>query len=103
MMNSILLSIISWVEDHELPCLIKNTFHVECPGCGLQRSFIALLRGNILQSLQHYPALLPLILFIMFIIINNKFRIINSGKFVKFALPSIFTIILLSYINKLLF
>jgi hypothetical protein len=103
MMNGILLNIISWLEAHELPCLIKNIFHVECPGCGLQRSFIALLQGNILQSLQYYPALLPLILFIVVIIINNKFRITNTEKFIKFGLPSIFAIILLSYINKTLF
>jgi Protein of unknown function (DUF2752) len=100
-MQVFLLNIISWLDAHQLPCLIKKIFHVECPGCGLQRSFIALLQGNILQSIHFYPALLPLIILISTIIINSKYRISFIEKCIKFGIPSVFAIILLSYIYKL--
>jgi Protein of unknown function (DUF2752) len=100
-MNVFLLNIISWLDAHQLPCLIKKTFHVECPGCGLQRSFIALLQGNILQSIHFYPALLPLIILISTIIINSKWHLSFLQKCIKFGIPSVFAIILLSYIYKL--
>jgi Protein of unknown function (DUF2752) len=102
-MNGILLNIISWLDAHQLPCLIKATFHVECPGCGLQRSFIALLQGNVLQSLKFYPALLPLLILISIMFINSKWQLSFLGKCIKFGIPSVFAIIVLSYMYKLSF
>jgi Protein of unknown function (DUF2752) len=100
-MNLFLLNIISWLDAHQLPCLIKKTFHVECPGCGLQRSFIALLQGDIVQSLHFYPALLPLLILISIILLNSKWNVSFLQKCIKFGIPSVFAIILLSYIYKL--
>jgi Protein of unknown function (DUF2752) len=100
-MNGILLNIISWLDAHQLPCLIKAAFHVECPGCGLQRSYIALLQGNVLQSLHFYPAFLPLLLLISIMIINSKWHVSFLEKSIKFGIPSVFGIIVLSYIYKL--
>ena len=103
MINIFLLNIISWFEAHELPCLIKKTFHVACPGCGLQRSCIALLQGNILQSIQFYPALMPLLILIAILLINNKWQFSFLEKCIKYGIPFIFGIIVLSYIYKLTF
>ncbi len=96
-----LLNIINWVEEHQLPCLFKSVFHVDCPGCGFQRSGIALLKGNPCQSMQLYPALIPMLLFFIFLFLNQKFRFTNSFKTVKTGIASIFIIILASYILKL--
>jgi hypothetical protein len=103
MMNGILLNIISWLDTHQLPCLIKAAFHIECPGCGLQRSFIAMLQGNVLQSLHFYPALLPLLILISIMLINNKWHLSFLEKCIKFGIPSVFAIIVLSYIYKFSF
>jgi hypothetical protein len=100
-MNVFLLNIISWLDAHQLPCLIKKTFHVVCPGCGLQRSFIALLHGDILQSIQFYPALFPFIILIFIILLNSKLQVTFLEKCIKFGLPSVFGIIILSYVYKL--
>jgi hypothetical protein len=37
------------LENHPVPetCLAKTVFHIDCPGCGLTRSFISLARGDV--------------------------------------------------------
>jgi hypothetical protein len=56
------MSLIQWLKETALPCQVKSTTGVSCPGCGFQRSVIALLEGDLWTSIQHYPALIPLIL-----------------------------------------
>ncbi len=51
---------VEWLESHMLPCFYKKYFGVDCPGCGMQRSLVALLKGDLLESLHLFPALLPL-------------------------------------------
>jgi hypothetical protein len=46
-----------------LPCLSKRLLGVECPGCGLQRSVVSLLHGDLQESLALYPSLLPMLFF----------------------------------------
>ncbi|WP_462221753.1 DUF2752 domain-containing protein [Ferruginibacter sp.] len=99
----ILLNIIGWLEEHQLPCLFKTAFHFDCPGCGMQRSCIALLRGDILQSLKFYPALIPVIFFFIFLMLDDKFSTFNSFKITKIWIASIFIIILVSYFYKFTF
>lgn len=58
------LTIIDWLEAHQLPCLVKNTFGIECPGCGFQTAIFMLLRGEVAASVKTYPGLIPLIVFL---------------------------------------
>ncbi|MCS6978882.1 MAG: DUF2752 domain-containing protein [Flavobacteriales bacterium] len=44
-----------------LPCPSKLWLGLECPGCGLQRAFLALMQGHFEDSFRLYPALLPLL------------------------------------------
>ncbi len=89
-----------WLEHHLLPCPIKHFFGIECPGCGMQRAIIALLKGNFMESLQLYPPLIPIILLFIVLIIN---LCINSKVWLK-ILKIIFIfdvlLILLNYILK---
>jgi hypothetical protein len=60
-----------------LPCLFKKHLGVDCPGCGLQRSFLELVDGNLEESLILYPALIPsvltLLILAVYLITNKKF------------------------------
>jgi Protein of unknown function (DUF2752) len=94
------LNITNWLEEHQLPCMFKSITHFDCPGCGMQRSCIALLKGDIAQSFKLYPALLPMILFFLFLLLNNTLYIRNYVKIMKMGIASIFIIILVSYIYK---
>ena len=52
-----------------LTCPFKILFHIDCPGCGLTRATISLLKGNIMESLHYnYSCIFWLITIITFII-----------------------------------
>lgn len=102
-MHLISLNIINWLEQHQLPCLFKAMFHIDCPGCGFQRSAIALLKGNIGESWKMYPALIPMLIFFLYLFADRRFHFKNSTFFTRFGIASVFIIILASYIIKLTF
>ncbi len=56
--------LINWLEAHQLPCLVKESIGIECPGCGFQTAVFMLLRGEIVNSVKTYPGLIPLIVFL---------------------------------------
>jgi hypothetical protein len=63
-----------WLENHMLPCMYKKIFGLECPGCGMQRSFIRLLYGDLPGSFGAYPALLTTISMFIFLVLHLKFK-----------------------------
>ncbi|HMK04109.1 MAG TPA: DUF2752 domain-containing protein [Ferruginibacter sp.] len=97
-----LLSITFWLEQHVLPCFFKSHFHVDCPGCGFQRSGIALLKGDIANSFIYYPALIPMLLYFGFLALNSKYHFRNARSIINAGCIMIFVIIGTSYIFKLL-
>lgn len=42
----------------EVPCFFLTFFDLYCPGCGGTRAFLALTRGQVLQSLWYHPLVL---------------------------------------------
>ena len=51
--------IIEWLEAHQLPCYYKKFLGIECLGCGMQTALLFLLKGEIIESLKAFPALIP--------------------------------------------
>lgn len=41
-----------------LPCAYKSLFGIDCPACGIQRSLLALLKGDFRESFFIYPPLI---------------------------------------------
>jgi Protein of unknown function (DUF2752) len=101
-MSFYFLNITSWLEAHQLPCLFKAVTHFDCPGCGIQRSFILLIKGDFTESFLVYPALLPIILLFTLLILQVTSKIKNGAAILKFAYIFIAGIILVSYIYKLI-
>ena len=101
-MSFYLLNIINWLEAHQLPCMFKAVTHFDCPGCGLQRSFILLIKGDVLSSFIMYPALIPVILLFSFLIIHLVRHIKNGTAILKYAYIFCAGIIMVSYIYKLI-
>jgi len=101
-MTVFLLNIITWLEQHQLPCLFKSVTHFDCPGCGIQRSFMLMLRGNWWASFKMYPALLPILFLFAFLIVHLVGKFENGAKILKFMYIFCVVIILVSYIYKII-
>lgn len=93
-------SFIQWLEEHQSACMYKKLLGIECPGCGMQRSLIALLKGNLWQSLQLFPALIPLLLMFVFLILHLKFQFKNGARILIFWFVINTVIIIVSYMLK---
>jgi hypothetical protein len=92
---------IHWLEKNSMPCFYKKFLGIECPGCGMQRSFIELLKGNFVESFKLYPALTTTIALILLLILHIIFKFRNGAKYLLIIFI-VNTIILLSnYILKL--
>jgi Protein of unknown function (DUF2752) len=91
----------SWLETHLLSCPSKKYLHIECPGCGLQRSFIALLKGDFVTSFQLYPATIPILLMLVLTALHLKFRFERGATAIKYTQAGIAIVIAVFYIYKI--
>lgn len=53
------------MEEYMIPCLSKQMFGLDCPGCGTQRAFVMLMEGKFYDAWHFYPPIYTLILFFM--------------------------------------
>jgi len=95
-------SIISWLEKHLMPCFLKSITHIDCPGCGMQRALIELLKGNFKESFINFPALIPMLgmLFFLFLHILIKFK--NGANILKYWFIFVISIMMINYIFKII-
>ena len=88
-------------EEYLLPCLNKKLFGVECLGCGFQRSVLHLIRGEFSEAFYVYPAIYTLLLFLMYILLNLKFKFKNSKKIIRVLVIINILVIISSYLIKM--
>ena len=84
-----------------LPCPFKWLFGLDCPGCGFQRSLLALLKGHWQESFNLYPATVPLLLTFIIILPSSYFTKVNLSLPIKIMYTITGGIILISYLYKL--
>jgi hypothetical protein len=92
--------LIAWLKSHLLTCPSKHFFHLDCPGCGLQRSIVALLEGDLEKSLQLYPATIPILSCFLFTALHLKFDFKRGAFLIKVLFILSVSIILIFYIYK---
>ncbi|MBQ9121894.1 MAG: DUF2752 domain-containing protein [Lachnospiraceae bacterium] len=69
-----------------------------CPGCGGTRSVVALLRGNLVQSVLYHPAVIyGVVLFLVYFISQTLMRL-SKGKVKGLSMKPIYLYILLGII-----
>lgn len=89
------------IQDYLLPCLNKQLFGFDCPGCGIQRSFIHVVKGEFTEAFYLYPAIFTLILLLLFIVINKKIKLKHASKIIFILAILNLLIIIVSYLIKM--
>ncbi|WP_431167062.1 DUF2752 domain-containing protein [Tenacibaculum halocynthiae] len=90
------------LEDYMLPCLNKKLFGVDCLGCGFQRAIVHVLKGEFFDAFKMYPAIYSLLFFLIYILLNFKFKFNNSQKTIRFLLLLNIILIVGNFILKIL-
>jgi hypothetical protein len=94
--------IIEWLESHQMPCLYKKFLGVECPGCGMQTALIELLKGNVIESIKIYPALIPTLFLVFFLILHLIFKFKKGAFVLKISFIITGSLMFIHYIYRLL-
>lgn len=96
------LVLITWLQNHLIPCPFKYLTGIDCPGCGFQRSIIALLQGDFHKSVGLYPPAIPLLLFFGYGL-ADKYLKLDTPKFIikKSLFMLVGSIVLISYCIKM--
>jgi len=97
-----MLMLIEWLKDHLLTCPSRYFLHFDCPGCGLQRSIIALVQGDFAESFYLYPATIPLMLMFVIAALHLKFNFHRGAVIIKWMFIFNAIIIIGFYIYKIL-
>lgn len=92
---------IVWLEQHMFACQLKSHFGIDCPGCGLQRSVIALLKGDIAAGWHFYPPVFFILLTFLFTFLHLAVPLKHGAFIVKlFYIVSVIAIFT-NYIYKI--
>jgi len=91
-----------WLQSHLLPCPFKYITGIDCPGCGFQRSVLALIQGNFHQSFSLYPPAIPLLLFFAYGVFERRFKLDTKNEVIKkTGFIIVGSIVLMSYCIKM--
>ena len=84
-------------------CHWKSTYGVECFGCGFQRSIALLFEGKFLESISLYPATIPLIVTILYVILHLKLSFKKGARNIIILFSFTTFLMLANFIWKLIF
>ncbi len=87
--------------DNYMSCSFKEHTGLECTGCGMQRSIVALLNGDIAASVHYYPAMLPLLAMFGYLLLHLFFKFQHGAKALLVMFITNAFIITINYFLKL--
>lgn len=101
-MNRFLLVFFLALENYMLPCFSKQLFGLDCPGCGLQRSVVFLLKAEFIAAFKMYPAIYTLVPLAGILILNRLVGLKYGNQLIiGFSISSV-ALILINFIIKLI-
>ncbi len=89
-------------EKYMIPCMNKQIFGFDCPGCGTQRAFVMVFNGEFSNAFHMFPAIYTTIIFFVVVGLNFIDKSRNYHKLI-ISLAVINTLIMIiSYIYKII-
>ncbi len=88
------------IENYMLPCFTKKLFGFDCPGCGLQRSLVHLIKGEFGAAFEMYPAIYPMLFLFGFLALSKLFTIKFSNTINSLLMILTVGTLLTNYILK---
>lgn len=88
-------------KDFMIPCLNKQLFGIDCPGCGIQRAAVLMFKGDFLGAFEMYPAIYTLVFLLLFLGVNLLLKLKYAFQIKLFLLLLNVVIIMGSYILKM--
>ena len=92
---------VDWLQNHLIPCPFKALTGIDCPGCGFQRSLMALFQGDFLKSWSIYPPTIPILLLFSIVAILYRFPIKNNHLAMKVLIIIVGNFVMISYFIKM--
>lgn len=89
------------IEDFMIPCINKTLFGVDCLGCGTQRAFVLILKGEFIEAFYMFPAIYTLIIFFICLILHFFDKKRNYNKLISILAIINGIIMIVSYIHKM--
>ena len=89
------------IEDFMIPCVNKTLFGIDCFGCGTQRAFLLILKGEFLEAFYMFPAIYTTILFFIILGLNFMDKSRNYHKIIILLAIMNAVIMIISYFYKL--
>lgn len=90
------------LEQYMIPCMNKQLFGFDCPGCGMQRSLALILKGEFTDAFFMFPAIYTMIAFFGFVALNFLDKKRNYHKIIIGLGIINGLIMIISYIYKIL-
>ena len=84
-----------------LPCMNKYFFGIDCPGCGLQRAIALLFQGEFTGAFEMFPAIYPMILFVLTLGLHFTHKSGNYHFYIKFFAILTAIVIAVFYIYRI--
>ncbi|MBY0478323.1 MAG: DUF2752 domain-containing protein [Chitinophagaceae bacterium] len=93
--------VVLWLEKNMFMCPSKKFLHMDCPGCGLQRSYVALLKGDFATSFHLYPAAIPILMMVTYLLLHLIFKFKHGATILTALYIFCAMIILVHYIYRI--
>ncbi|PKA96903.1 uncharacterized protein DUF2752 [Flavobacteriaceae bacterium MAR_2009_75] len=88
------------IENYMLPCFTKKLWGFDCPGCGLQRSMLFLIKGDFGSAFEMYPAIYVLLPLLLLLVLDSFSKLKINNYIIVFLTIASVALILGNYVLK---
>ena len=96
------MALILDIDKYLIPCMNKKLFGIDCIGCGTQRAFILLIKGDFGNAFQMFPAIYTTLLLFVFLGLHFIDKSRNYHKIIIGLAITNAVIMIIAYLYKII-